>query len=175
MKNQYSMATSISINNGVIKVKLSSNNSVKVKYFSDDIPRLKVDPKGDLIDLYAAEDMILHAGDEALIPLGIAMELPDGFRANLLPRSSTFKKWGIIVTNSMGVIDHSYCGDNDEWKLAVYCLIARHFKDGKPCTVIKKGDKIAQFEIVPVYKFEIEEVDHLGNEDRGGFGSTGTR
>lgn len=169
MENKYSETTND------ISVKLSSNNSVKVKYFSDDIPRLKVDPKGDLIDLYAAEDMILHAGDEALIPLGIAMELPACFRANLLPRSSTFKKWGIIVTNSIGVIDHSYCGDNDEWKLAVYCLIARHFKDGKPCTVIKKGDKIAQFEIVPAYKFEIEEVDHLGNEDRGGFGSTGTR
>lgn len=163
MKNQYSMATSISINNGV----------VKVKYFSDDIPRLKVDPKGDLIDLYAAKDMILNAGDEALIPLGIAMELPAGFRANLLPRSSTFKKWGIIVTNSIGVIDHSYCGDNDEWKLAVYCLTPRHL--GKSCTIINKGDKIAQFEMVPVYKFEIEEVDHLGNEDRGGFGSTGTR
>ena len=100
---------------------------IKVKYFSDDIPRLKINPKGDLIDLYAAKDITINEMDEAMIPLGVAMELPEGFRANLLPRSSTFKKWGIIVTNSVGMIDHSYCGDTDEWKLAVFCLKARDF------------------------------------------------
>ena len=151
------------------------NITIKVKYFRDDLTRLKIDPKGDMIDLYAAEDVTINERDEALIPLGVAMELPIGYRANLLPRSSTFKKWGIIVTNSMGVIDHTYCGDNDEWKLAVFCLKGREFVNGKKCTIIHKGDKIAQFEIVPVMpKVVLEEVDHLGNADRGGFGSTGS-
>ena len=151
------------------------NITIKVKYFRDDLTRLKIDPKGDMIDLYAAEDVTINEMDEALIPLGVAMELPIGYRANLLPRSSTFKKWGIIVTNSMGVIDHTYCGDNDEWKLAVFCLKGREFVNGKKCTIIHKGDKIAQFEIVPVMpKVVLEEVDHLGNTDRGGFGSTGS-
>lgn len=149
---------------------------VKVKYFSDDIPRLTINPKGDLIDLYAAEDVVINEMDEAMIPLGVAMELPEGFRANLLPRSSTFKKWGIIVTNSVGMIDHSYCGDTDEWKLAVFCLKARDFVNSKCCTIIHKGDKIAQFEIVPIMpEIELQEVDHLGNEDRGGFGTTGSK
>ena len=151
------------------------NITIKVKYFRDDLTRLKIDPKGDMIDLYAAEDVTINEMDEVLIPLGVAMELPIGYRANLLPRSSTFKKWGIIVTNSMGVIDHTYCGDNDEWKLAVFCLKGREFINGKKCTIIHKGDKIAQFEIVPVMpKVVLEEVDHLGNADRGGFGSTGS-
>ena len=151
------------------------NITIKVKYFRADLTRLKIDPKGDMIDLYAAEDVTINEMDEALIPLGVAMELPIGYRANLLPRSSTFKKWGIIVTNSMGVIDHTYCGDNDEWKLAVFCLNGREFVNGKKCTIIHKGDKIAQFEIVPVMpKVVLEEVDHLGNADRGGFGSTGS-
>ena len=149
---------------------------IKVKYFSDDIPRLTINPKGDLIDLYAAEDVTINEMDEAMIPLGVAMELPEGFRASLLPRSSTFKKWGIIVTNSVGMIDHSYCGDTDEWKLAVFCLKARDFVNSRNCTIIHKGDKIAQFEIVPIMpEIELQEVDHLGNEDRGGFGTTGSK
>lgn len=149
---------------------------IKVKYFSDDTPRLKVEPKGDMIDLYAAEDVVLESMEEALIPLGVAIEVPTGYRCNLLPRSSTFKKWGIIVTNSMGIIDHSYCGNNDEWKLAVICLKPRHFIDGKKCTAINKGDKIAQFEVVPIMpKFNLKEVDYLNNDDRGGFGSTGSK
>ena len=152
------------------------DNNIKVKYFSDDTPRLKIEPKGDMIDLYAAEDIMLEYMEEALIPLGVAIEVPIGFRCNLLPRSSTFKKWGIIITNSMGVIDHLYCGDNDEWKLAVICLKPRHFIDGKKCTLIHKGDKIAQFEVVPIMpKFNLKEVDHLNNNDRGGFGSTGSK
>lgn len=158
---------------GVIKEK---NLEIKIKYFADDLPRLEYNPKGDMIDVYAAKDITINEMDEAKIPLGIAMELPDGFRANLLPRSSTFKKWGIIVTNSMGVIDNSYCGDNDEWSLPVFCLKGRDFINGKKCTVIHKGDKIAQFEIVPIMpKVEFNVVDHLENEDRGGFGSTGSR
>lgn len=150
--------------------------NIKIKYFSDNIPRLKYDPKGDLIDLYAAKDVVLGEMEEALIPLGIAMELPEGYRANLLPRSSSFKKWGFIVTNSVGIIDHTYCGDNDEWKLAVLCIKPRDFKDSKKCSIIHKGDKIAQFEIVKIMpKLEIEEVKSLGNSDRGGFGTTGSK
>ena len=110
------------------------------------------------------------------------MELPKGYEAYLAPRSSTFKKWGIIVTNSIGIIDESYNGDNDQWMLAVHCI------DGKEkitletsgqeimVTSIKKNDKIAQFRIMkkmPMINFL--EVDELGNEDRDGFGSTGTK
>ena len=152
------------------------NITIKVKYFRDDLTRLKIDPKGDMIDLYAAEDVTINEMDEALIPLGVAMELPIGYRANLLPRSSTFKKWGIIVTNSMGVIDHTYCGDNDEWKLAVFCLKGREFVNGKKCTIIHKGDKIAQFEIVDAMEMPtFKKVEDLGNYNRGGFGSTGEK
>ena len=148
---------------------------IKIKYFSDIQPIEKI-AIGDFIDLRSAEDIDLDAGDFAIIKLGVGMKLPEGYRANLLPRSSTFKKWGIIVTNSMGVIDNSYSGDNDEWKLAVFCLKGRNFINNKKCTVIHKGDKIAQFEIVPTMpKVELEEVDHLDKEDRGGFGSTGSR
>ena len=155
---------------------LLSYLTIKIKYFGEDLTRLESIKQGDLIDLYAAEDVTINEMDEALIPLGVAMEIPEGYRANLLPRSSTFKKWGIIVTNSMGIIDNSYCGDNDEWKLAVFCLKGRDFINNNKCTVIHKGDKIAQFEIVPTMpEIVLEEVDHLGNKDRGGFGSTGSK
>ena len=156
------------------------DNNIKVKYFSDDTPRLKIEPKGDMIDLYAAEDIMLEYMEEALIPLGVAIEVPIGFRCNLLPRSSTFKKWGIIITNSMGVIDHLYCGDNDEWRFYCYSVDK---------TTIHKGERICQFEIVPNQfatmwqklkwlfssKIEFEWVDELGNADRGGYGKTGVK
>ena len=148
---------------------------IKIKYL-DGATKLKRIQQGDWIDVYAYEDVILHQGESALVSLGFAMEFPAKYEAHLAPRSSTFKKWGIIITNSMGVIDHLYCGDNDEWKLAVICLKPRHFIDGKKCTLIHKGDKIAQFEVVPVMpKFNLKEVNHLNNKDRGGFGSTGSK
>lgn len=150
---------------------------IRIKYFSDDAIRLKKISVGDWIDLYANEDVVIEQGERHMIPLGIAMELPEGYEAHVVPRSSTFKTWGIIQTNHMGVIDSSYCGDNDQWHFPAYCL------DGKwanekcvPYTEIKKGDKICQFRIMECQPpIEFVEVDELGNEDRGGFGSTGSR
>lgn len=93
---------------------------IKIHYFSDDLPRLQKTAKGDWIDLYCAQTMQLHAGEYALVPLGVSMQLPEGYEARTAPRSSTFKRWGILQANSVGVIDNSYCGTNDEWKLPVY-------------------------------------------------------
>lgn len=138
---------------------------ILIKYHDDEIPRLKKIAKGDLIDIYAAETAELKEGDFKLISLGVSMKLPEGYKANVYPRSSTFKNWGILQTNSVGQIDNSYSGNNDIWKYPVYAT-----RD----TIINKGDRICQFEIVPVMPaVEIEEVDALDSVDRGGFGSTG--
>ncbi|MCD7708467.1 MAG: deoxyuridine 5'-triphosphate nucleotidohydrolase [Clostridiales bacterium] len=140
--------------------------TIKIRYFSDDIERLDyIDGKSDWIDMRASEDVELRAGDFALIPFGVAMELPGGYEAHLVPRSSTFKTWGLIQTNSIGVVDGSYCGDNDMWRMPV--LATRD-------VVIHKNDRIAQFRIVKNQpQIHFEEVESLGNSDRGGFGSTG--
>ena len=140
---------------------------IKIHYFSPDAPRLKMTEKGDWIDLYAAETMHLQAGGFYLIPLGVSMQLPAGYEARTAPRSSTFKRWGILQANSVGVIDNSYCGTNDEWKLPVYATRE---------TTIEKGDRICQFRIFEVRpKFEFEECEELSETDRGGFGSTGVK
>ena len=140
---------------------------IQIKYHNDNMPRIAKIEKGDLIDLYAAETVELKEGENRLISLGVSIKLPEGYKANLYPRSSTFKTWGITMPNSVGQIDNSYCGDNDIWKFQALAHRA---------TVIHEGDKICQFEIVPVMKgIEIEEVETLGEADRGGFGSTGAR
>ena len=137
---------------------------IKVKYHTDILP-LEMNDKGDWVDLRAVQDMKLWEGCSYRIPLGISVELPEGYEAHVAPRSSTFKNWGIIQTNSVGVIDNSYCGDNDIWMMPVYAT-----RD----TCIKKNDRICQFRIVEKQPhLEFETVDHLGNEDRGGFGITG--
>ena len=145
---------------------MNHTEKIKIKYFSDKIERLRyIDGKSDWIDLRAAEDVVLKAGEFKLIPLGIAMKLPKGYEAHVVPRSSTFKNFGLIQTNHYGVIDESYCGANDQWVVPVYAM-----RD----TEIHINDRICQFRIMehqPVIKFE--EVDHLGETDRGGFGSTG--
>lgn len=142
--------------------------NIKIKYFDDEMPRLElVEGKSDWFDLRAAERVELKAGESALIPLGVAMELPSGYEAHVVPRSSTFKKWGIIQTNHMGVIDCSYSGDHDQWHMPV--LATRD-------TVVEKFDRICQFRIIenqPLVRFE--EVEHLRGVDRGGFGSTGVQ
>ena len=121
----------------------------------------------DWIDLRAAETIELKKGDFKIISLGVSMKLPEGYEAHVVPRSSTFKKWGIIQTNSMGIIDNSYCGDNDIWGLPVYAT-----RDTK----ILRGDRVCQFRIVKkMPHLNIEEVEHLADNNRGGFGSTGTR
>lgn len=139
---------------------------IRIKYFSQEIEKLRyVDGKSDWIDLRAAKEVELKKGEFALIPLGVAMELPAGYEAHVVPRSSTFKNFGVIQTNSMGVIDETYCGDNDQWFFPAYAL--RN-------TVIHVNDRICQFRIMehqPALDFE--ETDVLGNEDRGGHGSTG--
>lgn len=155
--------------------------TIRIKYF-EGAKKLKKISNGDWIDLYANKDMFVPEGTRAMIPLGVAMELPEGYEAHLAPRSSTFKTWGIIQTNSVGVVDHSYMGDNDQWHMPVYCIFGKDKlcdDDGVTVshgTYIHRGDKIAQFRIMEVQPtIEFEEVDHLGNEDRGGFGSTGTK
>ncbi len=139
---------------------------IKIRYFTDEIERLcYIDGKSDWIDLRASERVELKAGEFKLIPLGVAMELPKGYEAHVVPRSSTFKNYGILQTNSCGIIDGSYCGDDDMWRLPAYAT-----RD----TVIEKNDRICQFRIVenqPEILFE--ECAHLDGKNRGGFGSTG--
>lgn len=140
--------------------------TIKIKYFSDKIEKLTyIDGKSDWIDLRAADDVILKKGDFKLIPLGVGMKLPDGYEAHVVPRSSTFKNFGIIQTNHQGVIDCSYCGDNDQWFMPVLAV-----RD----TEIHVNDRICQFRIMENQpKIEFEEVLSLDGVDRGGFGSTG--
>lgn len=139
--------------------------SIAIQYRDDSVKRLEVNEKGNWIDLYASEDYILKQGEHKLVDLGVAMKIPDGYEAYILPRSSTFKKWHVIQANHMGVVDTSYCGPNDWWKMSVIALVD---------TVINKGDKICQFRIMksqPNIHFTETE---LTGKDRGGFGSTGS-
>ena len=140
--------------------------NIRIKYFTDQIEKLDyIDGKSDWIDLRASEDVELKAGDFAMIPLGVAMELPEGYEAHIAPRSSTFKNWGLLQTNSVGVVDRSYCGDNDMWRMPVYAT--RN-------TVIHTNDRVAQFRIMKNQpQIAFEEVKSLGHADRDGFGSTG--
>ena len=140
--------------------------TIKIKYFTEEIERLSyIGGKSDWIDLRAAKEVEMKAGEFKLIPLGIAMELPAGYEAHVVPRSSTFKNYGIIQTNSMGIIDETYCGDSDQWFFPAYAL-----RD----TVIHVNDRICQFRIMEHQPaFEFTAVDMLTNEDRGGHGSTG--
>ena len=146
--------------------KVFTMEKIRIKYFTDKIEKLDyIDGKSDWIDLRASEEVELKAGEFKLIPLGVAMEIPKGYEGHLAPRSSTFKTWGLIQTNSIGVIDCSYCGDDDMWRMPVYAT-----RD----TVIHVNDRIAQFRIIENQpKIVFEEVAHLGNDSRGGFGSTG--
>lgn len=140
--------------------------TIQIKYFTDKIDKLTyIGGKSDWIDLRAAEDITLKAGMFKLIPLGVAMKLPRGYEAHIVPRSSTFKNFGIIQTNHQGVVDETYCGDGDQWFFPAYAM-----RD----TEIKINDRICQFRIIehqPVLRFE--EVAALMDEDRGGIGSTG--
>ena len=143
-----------------------NKETIKIKYHTDEIEKLRyIDGKSDWIDLRAAEEVELKAREFKLISLGVSMELPKGYEAHIVPRSSTFKNFGIIQTNHQAVIDESYNGDNDIWKYPVYAL-----RD----TIIHKNDRICQFRIMehqPTIDFE--EVEHLEGKERGGFGSSG--
>ncbi len=140
---------------------------IKIKYFDEEIEKVKSISKGDWLDLRAAKTIELKQGEFKLIPLGVAMQLPKGYEAHILPRSSTFKNFGVIQTNSMGIVDNSYCGDNDQWFFPAFAL-----RDTK----IEKNDRICQFRIMKIQEeVSIDFVETLGNEDRGGHGSTGVR
>lgn len=139
---------------------------IKIKYFTEDIDKLQyIDGKSDWVDLRAAETVEMKMGEFKLIPLGVAMALPKGYEAHIVPRSSTFKNFGIIQTNHMGIVDESYCGPNDQWFFAA--LAARD-------TIIHANDRICQFRIIehqPKIEFVIDSLEN--NIDRGGHGSTG--
>ncbi len=141
---------------------------IKIKYHSDKIEKLQyIDGKSDWIDLRAAEEVEFKAGEFKLINLGVSMELPEGYEAHIAPRSSTFKNYGLLQVNSVGVVDRSYCGDEDIWRMPVYAT-----RD----TIVHVNDRICQFRIMknqPTIVFE--EVDHLDGMARGGFGSTGVQ
>lgn len=140
--------------------------TIIIKYFTDAIEKLDyIDGKSDWIDLRAAQDVVMKAGEFRLIPLGVAMQLPKGYEAHIVPRSSTFKNFGIIQTNHQGVIDCSYCGDHDQWFMPAYAV-----RD----TEIHVNDRICQFRIMENQpRIRFEEAEHLNGVDRGGFGSTG--
>ena len=138
---------------------------IKIKYFDKEIPKIEKLEVGDWIDLRAAETVTLKANEYKTIKLGVGMILPLGYEAHVVPRSSTYKNFGVIQTNHMGVIDESYCGDNDQWHFPAFAL-----RD----TTINKGDRICQFRIAKKQpEITFVETDTLCGADRGGFGSTG--
>lgn len=141
--------------------------TIKIKYVKDGMEKIEQIDNGDWIDLRIAEDVHLEPNEFKLIPLGVAMTLPTNHEALVIPRSSTFKKYGIIQANSIGLIDETYCGDNDEWQFPAYATRA---------VDIAKNTRICQFRIIehqpPV---GIVEVTELSEINRGGFGSTGER
>lgn len=142
--------------------------AIRVKYHYPDLPRLEKIKQGDWIDLYTAETAVIKQNELVVIGLGVSMELPEGYEAHIVPRSSTYKKWKLICANSFGVIDNSYCGDEDVWGFpAIY--------NGKlPQIIVPAHTRLCQFRIErkqPVLDFV--EVEKLGNKNRGGFGSTG--
>ena len=156
---------------------------IPIRYL-DGAKELVINPKGNCIDVYAYEDMFIPYMGYAMINLGFAMQLPEGKIAKLYPRSSTFKTWGLIQTNHTGIIDESYCGNDDIWHLPVQCTMPKQVEkvkiNGHKVTVagtwVKKDDKIAQFEIVNAMEMPtFKKVEDLGNYNRGGFGSTGEK
>ena len=141
---------------------------ISIKYLNEDAEELcYIDGKSDWIDLRAAETVQLEVGELQLINLGVAMQLPTGYEAIVAPRSSTLKNFGVLMANSIGIVDESYCGDEDWWRFPALAV-----RD----TVIHKGDRICQFRIIKHQpEISFNKVDHLASENRGGFGSTGTR
>lgn len=141
---------------------------IKIKYFNDELERLRyIDGKSDWIDLRAAETVTLKKGDYCAIPLGVAMKLPEGYEAHVVPRSSTFKNYGLIMVNSVGIIDNTYCGPDDQFHMPVYAT-----RD----TVVHFNDRICQFRIMenqPPVTFIEDDLKLESN--RGGFGSTGKK
>ena len=146
------------------KIKSMFQKEILIKYHAEGF-ELKQTAVGDWIDLYAAETVELKAGEQKLISLGISMKLPNNYEAWIAPRSSAYKTWAVLQTNTPGIIDNKYCGENDIWKMSVLA-----FKDG----TVNKGDRLCQFRIMKrMGKVKFTTVSHMEDEDRGGFGSTG--
>lgn len=146
-------------------MKSGNVKTIKIKYLRD-IKKIERFNVGDWIDLRAGEEVTMNAGEYRMIPLGVAMELPHGYEALVAPRSSTFKKYGLLLANSIGIIDETYKGDNDEWNFLAYAT-----RD----TVIHKNERICQFRIIQHQPLiHLQEVEMLGNPDRNGIGSTGS-
>jgi dUTP pyrophosphatase len=146
---------------------------IKIKYHTD-IEKIKKIKQGDWIDLRCAEDTFIQENEYKLISLGISMELPKGYEAHIVPRSSTFKNFGIIQCNHMGIIDQNFSGDEDIWMFGAYCHEGKQFNGVNHFTLIKKNDRICQFRIIENQpEFEFKEVDFLSGDNRGGIGSTG--
>lgn len=144
-----------------------SKQDIRIKYFDIEIDKIVKIDKGDWIDLRAAETVKLKKGEFKLIPLGIGMILPKGYEAHIVPRSSTFKNFKIIQTNHCGIVDESYCGNDDQWRFPAYAL-----ED----TIINKNERICQFRIVEKQpEINFITVDILKENHRGGFGSTGIK
>ncbi len=142
---------------------------IKIKYFSDEPIELKDIEQGDWIDLPLQENFFFNNSKAHLVPLGIAMQLPKGYEAHVIPRSSTFKNYGLIQTNGTGMIDESYNGPNDEWFWPCYAL-----QDAVLGRWLGKGTRLCQFRIIkkqPKINFNGSNLEH--NVDRGGHGSTG--
>lgn len=132
--------------------------------------------QGDWIDLRAAEDIFIPMGEAAVISLGVSMKLPDGYEAHIAPRSSTFKNFGIIMVNSLGIVDNSCCGNDDIWKFPAFCIRGNHLHGEVTGTMIHKNDRICQFRIMKKQpEIEFEEVTFLDSVNRGGIGSTGVQ
>ena len=141
--------------------------TIKIKYLEYGMLKIEKIEKGDWIDLRTAEDVHLEPNEFKLIPLGVAMALPTNYEALVIPRGSTFKKYGVIQANSIGLIDETYCGNNDEWYFPAYATRA---------VDIPKNTRICQFRILKHQPtVELVEVEHLSDTDRGGFGSTGEK
>lgn len=147
--------------------KINNKINIDVMYHNPNLIPINLLEKGDWIDLRAAKEYKLFSGEFYLIDLGISIKLPEGYEAHIVPRSSSFKNWGIIQTNGIGIIDNSYCGENDIWMMPV---LATKGAD------IHVNDRVCQFRIVKKMpnNISINTVEHLDTENRGGFGSTGT-
>lgn len=158
---------------------MAQRQAIRIKYHTD-IPKIERFSNGNWLDLRAAEDVVICKGEYKQIPLGVSMELPPGYEALVAPRSSTFKRYGIILANGIGIIDNSFNGNSDVWNFLAYCLEPRDsmVQNGKyiEFSRIQKGDRICQFRIIKSQpEIEFYEVENLGNKDRGGIGSTGVR
>ena len=144
---------------------LPAGPELKIKYHRDKYPNFNyvIEQHGNFIDLATAESVRLNIGEFALISLGVSIKLPEGYWGQVVPRSSTFKKYGILMANSFGVIDTDYCGEGDIWRFPAFAT-----RD----IVIPANERICQFRIVKDIYFTMTEVDHMEDSDRGGFGSS---